>query len=121
MIKQLLQFLTRWLVNCLGLWIAGAVGVLTISGGTIYLVVSALLLALLNAVMKPILIIISLPIIAISLGFFLIIINGIVVYALDMLYSPLKVQNFWYAMLAGIVIGLVNYIVTIVYERFFDK
>lgn len=121
MIKQLLQFATRWFVNCVGLWIAAAVDVLTISGGAMYLVVSALLLALLNALMKPILIIVSLPIIAVSLGFFLIIINGAVIYMLDILYAPLKVQNFWYAMLAGIVIGLVNYIVTIVYERFFDK
>jgi uncharacterized membrane protein YvlD (DUF360 family) len=39
-------------------------------------------------------------------------------YLLSVLYSPIDITNFWYAMVAGIVIGLVNYIVTITYERF---
>jgi putative membrane protein len=118
MLKQLAQFLTRWAANCLGLAAAVALNILSISGGARYLVVSGLLLALLNAVIKPILIIVSLPLIALTLGFFLIIINGLVVYVLSIMYPPMEIQNLWFAMVAGIIVGLVNYIVTIVYERF---
>ena len=118
MVQQLLQFISRWAVNCLGLAIATALNIISINGGIKFLVVSGLLLALLNAIIKPILIIVSLPLIAISLGFFLIIINGLIVFLLNAIYPPLDIQNFWYAMVAGIIVGLVNYIVTIVYERF---
>ena len=118
MTNQFIQFISRWVANSLGLAAATALNILTINGGLLFLIVSGLLLALLNAIIKPILIIISLPLIAVSLGFFLIIINGIVVFILNAIYPPLTIQNFLYAMVAGIIVGLVNYIVTIVYERF---
>ena len=117
MTKQLIQFITRWAANCLGLAMSDYFGIITVNGGVRYFVISGLLLALLNAVIKPLLIIISLPIIALSLGFFLIIINGVVMYLLNLIYAPIEIQNFGYAMVAGIIIGLVNYIVTIIYER----
>lgn len=116
--KQLLQFISRWAANSLGLAASTAIGIITLTGGVRYILISGLLLALLNALVKPLLIIISLPLIAISLGFFLIVINGIVMYLLSLIYSPLEIDNFWMAMVAGIIIGLVNYIVTITYERF---
>ncbi len=118
MTNQFIQFITRWVANCLGLAVATTFNIIMINGGVRFLIVSGLLLALLNAIIKPILIIISLPLIAVSLGFFLIIINGIVVYLLNVIYPPLYIHNFWYAIVAGIIVGLVNYIVTIVYERF---
>lgn len=121
MTKQLLTFSTRWLANCLGLIVSVYFSIVEISGGLTTLIVSALLLALLNALVKPLLIIFSLPIIALSLGFFLIVINGIVIYLLSALYGPFDIANFWLAMVAGIIIGLVNYIVTISYERFFER
>ncbi len=116
--QQFIQFMSRWIANCLGIAAATALNIISISGGIKFLIISGLLLALLNAVIKPILIIISLPLIAVSLGFFLIIINGLIVFILNIIYPPLDIQNFWYAMVAGIIVGLVNYIVTIVYERF---
>jgi putative membrane protein len=118
MIKQLAQFISRWAANCIGLVVCSVIGIITIDDSFIYLIISGVLLAVLNAVIKPLLIIISLPLIALSLGFFLIVINGIIMYLLSILYSPIEITNFWFAMVAGIVIGLVNYIVTITYERF---
>lgn len=118
MIKQLAQFISRWAANCIGLIVCSVIGIVSFSDGWIYVVISAFLLAVLNAVIKPLLIIISLPLIALSLGFFLIVINGVIMYLLSILYSPLDIRNFGFAMVAGIVIGLVNYIVTITYERF---
>ena len=117
MLKQLIQFISRWVVNSLSLTLCAYLTIVDVSGGVASFVIAGLLLAILNAVIKPMLIIFSLPLIALTLGFFLIIINGLVMYLLSLLYDPLVFQNFWYAMVAGIVIGLVNYIVTILYER----
>lgn len=118
MLKQLAQFISRWAANSIGLIICSAIGIISIADSWTYVAISAFLLAVLNAIIKPLLIIVSLPLIALSLGFFLIVINGIIMYLLSILYSPIDITNFWYAMVAGIVIGLVNYIVTITYERF---
>jgi uncharacterized membrane protein YvlD (DUF360 family) len=46
----------------------------------------------------------------------MIIINGFTVYLASKLYTPLHVTNFWAAMLAGIIIGLVNYLVSAILE-----
>ena len=48
----------------------------------------------------------------VSLGLFMIIINGVTVYLASKLYTPLHITNFWAAVFAGIVIGMVNYLVT---------
>ena len=118
MIKQLAQFITRLSANCIGLVICSAIGIIAINGSWVYFVISGLLLAVLNAVIKPLLIIVSLTLIALYLGFFVIVINGLIMYLLSILYSPIEITNFWFAMVGGIVIGLVTYIVTITYERF---
>lgn len=118
MLKQILTFASRWVANALGLGVAYAVGIIDITGGIKSFVISALILAVLNAIMKPLLIILTLPLITLTLGFFLIVINGVVMYLLGLFMGSVTVNNFLYAMLAGIIIGLLNYIVTILYERF---
>jgi putative membrane protein len=69
-----------------------------------------------NIVIKPILIIFSLPALLFTLGLFMIIINGVTVFLASKLYAPLHVHNFWAAVFAGVVIGLVNYLVTAILE-----
>lgn len=116
--KPLGRFLVRWLVCSLGLWIAaGLLGQnITYNSDLTVIVVAGLVLAIINAIIRPILIILSLPAILLSLGLFMIIINGFTVYLASKLYTPLHVTNFWAAMLAGIIIGLVNYLVSAILE-----
>lgn len=73
--------------------------------------IAGLLLAILNTILKPILVILSLPAIVLTLGLFMIIINGLTVFLVSKLYTQLHVTNFWVAMFAGMVIGLVNFLV----------
>lgn len=85
--------------------------------GTEAIIVGGLVLAIVNIVIKPLLVILSLPAILLSLGLFMIIINGLTVYFASRLYSPLHITNFWAAVFAGMVIGLVNYLVTAILEE----
>jgi putative membrane protein len=112
------NFLTRWLVSSLGLWIAASF----LSSGISYdnklrvIIIAGLVLAIINIVIKPILVIFSLPALLFTLGLFMIIINGATVYIASKLYTPLHVTNFWAAVFAGMVIGLVNYLVSAILE-----
>ena len=116
--KPFARFLIRWFVCGLGLWVA----TILLGDNITYderfgvIVISGLILALMNAVIKPFVIILSLPAILFSLGLFMIVINGLMVMLVSWLYSPLNITNFGAAMLAGMVIGLVNYLVTFALE-----
>ena len=74
-------------------------------------------LAIINAILRPIIVIFSLPAILITLGLFMVVINGFMVFLVSKLYTPLEVNNFWAAVLAGMIIGLVNYLVTAILEN----
>lgn len=112
------RFLVRWFVCSLGLWIAAGLLGERISYGSHFgvVVVAGFLLAIVNMVIKPVVIILSLPAILFSLGLFIIVVNGLMVTLVSKLYAPLHVTNFGAAMLAGMVIGLVNYLVTAILE-----
>ena len=113
------SFLTRWLVCSLGLWIAaGLLGSsITYDSKLRVIIIAGLVLAIINVFLKPLLVIFSLPAILFSLGLFMIIINGLTVFIASKLYSPLHITNFWAAVFAGMVIGLVNYLVTAILEE----
>jgi putative membrane protein len=113
------RFLVRWLVCSLGLWLsASLLGSRLISGNSLpIMLVAGLLLAVVNSVIRPIVVILSLPAILFTLGLFMVVINGFTVFLVSWLYKPLEIANFWVAILAGIIIGLVNYLVTTVLEN----
>lgn len=112
--KQLIVFIIRWLTNTAALWFCANVLNLVGDQSNIWgYFVAGFIFSLLNAVIKPVLVIFTLPAIALSLGFFIIIINGFVVFLTNLIYKPLNIETFWAAALVGIVVGLLNYIVTI--------
>lgn len=116
--RPLTRFLTRWLVCSLGLWIAANLLSNSINYGNQakVIIVAGLVLAIINTIIKPILIIFALPAILLTLGLFMIVINGLTVFLASKLYASLEITNFWAAIFAGMVIGLVNYLVTTILE-----
>ena len=113
------RFLLRWLVCSLGLWIAAGL----LSNSVSYenrvgvIIMAGLLLAGINAILKPILVLLSLPAILVTVGLFMLVINGLTVYLASKLYSPLHITNFGAAIVTGVIIGLVNYLVTAILEE----
>ena len=114
--KQFFVFILRWILNSVGLWVAVRVF------GTGYadadLVVSmpvflfaGLIFSIINTILKPIVIILSLPAILVTLGLFTVIVNGFMVY-ISLKLAPGLHMTFWHSVLAGIVLSLVNYIVS---------
>jgi putative membrane protein len=116
--NPLLRFSVRWFVCCLGLWIAAGLldGRISYNSRIGVVIVAGLILALVNTIIKPLVVLLSLPAILFSLGLFMIVINGLMVLFASWLYGPLKVAGFGTAMLAGMIIGLVNYLVTTILE-----
>jgi len=115
----LTRFAVRWAVSGLGLWIASGIlgpGRLSV-GDTLWTVIGAgFFLALVNMAVKPLLIILSFPAIILSLGLFMLVLNGFLILLVHWIYSPLYVSGWLSAIVAGIIVGLVNFLTTKILE-----
>lgn len=118
MLRNLIvRILIRWAANSFGLWIAGQlISSVSHNNDIAVLLIAGLVLSIINAIIKPIVVIFSLPFIVFSLGLFLIIINGFMVWIMSQLVDQFEVNGFGSAVLVGIIIGLVNYAVSTLLE-----
>ena len=118
--RQFGIFLIRWLLNSFGLWIAvrllgtGYSEAQVDSGVAIFLL-AGLIFSIINSVLKPIIVILSLPAILITLGLFIIIVNGLMVYV-SLKLTPGLQMTFINSILTGMILSLINYIVSSVFE-----
>jgi putative membrane protein len=70
--------------------------------------VVAAVLAFLNAVIRPIMIILTIPVTIISLGLFLLVINALIIIIADKIVDGFYVKNFWWALLFSLILSLVT-------------
>jgi len=114
--KQFSVFVFRWLLNSTGLWLfvqlfGTGFSDEQINNGFGVFLLAGLIFSLVNAILKPIVIILSLPAILLTLGLFTLIVNGLMVY-ISLKLAPGLHMTFWYSILTGIVLSLINYIVS---------
>ena len=118
--KQFTVFLLRWLLNSFGLWIAVQLFGTGYSDSQInesawVFLLAGLIFSVVNAILKPIIVILSLPAILLTLGLFTFIVNGFMVY-ISLGLAPGLRMTFLYSIITGIVLSLVNYIVSSLVE-----
>lgn len=123
--RQLAIFGLRWGVNTFGLWLAVRVfgtgfSESQLTAGFWGFVLAGLIFSIINGVLKPIITILSLPFIVVTLGLFTVIINGFMVY-IALAMAPGIHMTFWNAVLTGIVLSLVNYIVSGLLDMRYEK
>jgi putative membrane protein len=109
----------RWMASALGLWIAASLlgnDRLSVGDNWQTVVVAGFILAVINMVLKPILVILSFPAIILTLGLFMLVVNGVIILVVSKLYDPFVVSGFGVAVVAGVIVGLVNYLVSRVLE-----
>ncbi|MFT5185424.1 MAG: putative membrane protein [Flavobacteriales bacterium] len=68
----------------------------------------AIVLAFLNAILRPILIVLTIPLTIITLGLFLLVINALVILLADKLLDGFSVDGFWYALLLSFILSITN-------------
>ena len=103
--RQFLVFVIRWVLNSFGLWIAVRIfgtgySEQQIDSGFYVFLVAGLIFSIINAVLKPAVIILALPAILVTLGFFTIIVNGLMVY-ISLRLTPGLEMTFWNSVLTG--------------------
>ncbi len=71
-----------------------------------YALLVALVLAIINALVKPVLVILTIPITFVTFGLFLLVINALMILLVDWLVGGFKVDGFWWALLFSLILSL---------------
>ena len=69
-------------------------------------IIFALVLACLNAIVKPILVLLTLPITVVTLGLFLFVINALIILLADKLLDGIRVDGFWWALIFSVILSV---------------
>lgn len=108
MYSRMSLFLMHWAITSLSLWVASYVFDGIHFDSTSSLVISALLLGFANAIVKPLLIILTLPLTVVTLGFWLLVINATMILLVSSLVQGFTVSGFWTAFFASIFIWVLS-------------
>ena len=108
--RKFLHFLQSWLINTLAVLVA----VVILHGHINYekptdLIIASLLLGILNAFVRPILMLLALPLLIFTLGLFTFVINALLLYLVGALLAPyFQVDSFGFAFLGALIISIVS-------------
>jgi len=105
-------FLLRVLVNILAIVLAASVVPGIRLDGVLPAVAAGLLLGFINAVVRPVLLILTLPITLVTLGLFLFVLNGVCLWLVAAVVKGFHVDGFWPAVLGALCVSVVSWIVT---------
>lgn len=110
MSPKLKKFLASWAINTLAVGLAGLVMHNHIHyKAPVYLLAASLLLGILNAILKPIIMFLALPLLIFTLGLFMFVINALILYFVGFLLDPyFKVDTFWSAFWGALIISIVS-------------
>jgi putative membrane protein len=103
-----MELLLVWILNAVALLIVAYIlpGITVASFGSA--LIAALVLGLLNTLVKPVLILLTLPITVVTLGLFLLVLNALVFWLAGSILKGFQVNGFWWALLGAFVYSIVS-------------
>lgn len=106
-------FLVRWLVSALALWLTAAVlsgielsGVLSVLGG-------ALAIGIVNALFRPVLLVLTLPLTVVTLGLFALVVNALLLWFASVFVPGFHVAGFWSAFFGSLLLSFFTFLVNL--------
>ncbi len=109
----MITFLTKWAVNALALYVVVYVIPGIAATGPVTVLMVALVLGLINAFVRPFLILITLPINVLSLGIFTFFINGFIFYIVARVVKGFTVTGFWPAFFGALLYSFVSLLLSL--------
>ena len=106
------HFVFRWFVTAFAVFVAAPIVGLDYDGSLACLLGASLLLGIINAFVRPILLLLSFPLILVTLGIFILIINALMLKFVSEIIGCFKVPGFWSAIFGAIIISLVSWILS---------
>ena len=105
----MVKLLLVWLINAVALiavaYLLPGIGV----SSFVTALIAALVLGLINAVIRPLLVLLTLPVTVLTLGLFIFVINGLLFWAVGSFVDGFVVQGFWWGVIGAIVYSIISW------------
>ncbi|WP_114969602.1 phage holin family protein [Rhodoferax ferrireducens] len=111
MLDNLTPFVLHWAITALSLWVASHIFSGIKFTDTASLIISALLLGFANAIIKPLLVVLTLPLTFLTFGLFLLVINALMILLVSSVVRGFTVSSFWTAFFASIFIAVLSFVI----------
>lgn len=108
-------FLHGWFVTTLGVLVAAGIVDGVQASGAVPLLTASLVLGILNALIRPVLLIVSLPLVVVTFGLFILVINAMLLYFAGNLVKGFSVVGFWPAFKGALVISIMSVIANMLF------
>lgn len=105
-------FVLRLIVNAAALWVAAQLVPGIVVTGFTPLLLAALVLGLINAIVRPVLLVLTLPLTLMTLGLFIFILNAFCLWLTSRIVPGFDVQSFAAALLGAFVVSIVSWLLT---------
>ena len=117
MLGTMVKLILKWLLSAAALLAVAYIygGVAVASFGTA--LVAALLIGLLNMLVRPVLVVLTIPVTLLTLGLFLFVINALMFWAASGLVSGFHVTGFWAALIGSLIYSALGVLIDAVLER----
>ena len=102
----------RWAITTFAVFVAAPIVGLSYNDSLSCLLGASLLLGIVNAFIRPILLILSAPLILLSLGFFILVVNGLMLLVVGQVLPCFRVPGFWSAVLGALIISFVSWLLS---------
>lgn len=109
-----MRIVIRVLINAAALWVAARlIDGITLSDRVVTILIVAAIFGLVNAVVRPVVTVLTFPITLLTLGLFILVINAAMLLLTDWLSDGIRVDGFGDALLGGIVISVVSWFLSV--------
>jgi len=103
-----MKLFIRWLINTFGILFAAYIVKGIYVEDVVTAIVAAAVLGIMNLLIRPILLILTLPLNILTLGLFTLFLNGFIFYFIGNLVKGMAVANFWSAFIGALIVSIVN-------------
>ena len=104
-------FLIRVVVNALAIWLAMEIVPGIQAGSATAVIAAALVLGLVNAVVRPVLLVLTLPLTLVTLGLFLFVLNALCLWLTSAIVPGFEVRGFWPAFWGALIVSALSWVV----------
>lgn len=108
------NLIIRLFINAVALWVAAQlVGGIELEGEFWPVLLVAAVFGLVNALIKPVLLLLTLPVVVLTLGLFTLVVNALMLWLTAALVGSLSVAGFWAAFLGALLITVVSFVLSV--------
>jgi putative membrane protein len=105
------QFIVSLIINAVALWVVTLLNIGIHADTTTALIIASIVLGIVNAIIRPIMLLLSLPFIIVTLGLFVLVVNGIAVWLVGLVVPGFHVDSLWAGILGAIILAVISWIV----------